>query len=235
MGLRLILVSVVAGLGVSLPGADDFNAWSLRAQDWMNAKLAEWDAPYPNEGGAFVFDADASEPATIEPAPAPASPRAEATGADFDAVQEEIVAGFAADLTPATPAPKVILVEDSPALAETPTSGPSFDAIQEEIVSGFMADLIPAGNAPEAFAAGPEPKPSPAGTPKVEPIDEPDDLYAGIAYALNREADGLAAAPVPAAAAPQTDQWAQAIRLTREAAFAWANLLHGPAVVTIAR
>src|SRR5438094_164558 len=120
MGLRLILVSAVAGLGLSLPGADDFNAWALRAPDWMNAPLA---------------------------------------GAGSEA--------------------------------------------------------------------------SPAGTPKVEPIEESDDLYAGIAYALNREAEGIAAVAVTAA--PQTDQWAQALRLTREAAFAWANLLHGPAVVTIAR
>jgi hypothetical protein len=195
MALRLVLVSAVAGLGLSLPSGDDLSAWALRARNWMNTRLAEWDPPIGNEEGAFVFAAEAAEPTPTEPTPtqatAPSSSAARAAAIDsvFDAVQDEIAASFAADLTPVEPAPKALLAE-----AETTAA--------------------------------------PVEAPEFDPMEVGDDLYPGLAFALNREAEGIVIAP-PAPAASRSEQWAQAIRLTREAAYAWANLLHGPAVVTI--
>ena len=59
---------------------------------------------------------------------------------------------------------------------------------------------------------------------------------------LQRSSGSSAATPAPVAAAPievrrpvgQTGGLIHAVRLTREAVYAWANLLHGPAVVTLA-
>ena len=73
-----------------------------------------------------------------------------------------------------------------------------------------------------------------------------DDLYVGVAYSLNRDAEGLglgseASPPAPAergsepAVASRVSQLSDALRLTREAVYAWSNLLHGPAVVAISR
>jgi hypothetical protein len=231
MGLRLILVSVVAGLGLSLPNGDDLDAWSLRVRDWMVEKLAEWDAPEPGEGGASIFEADALESTTTEPAPATPSIRAEPTGAGFDAVQEEMLAGFAADSTPISPASEGLPDENTVATINASKPEPDFDGIQEEIVAGFLADLVPDALAAEAAPAAA--KPEPAEAPKPASLEDSDELYAGLADRLNREAEGIGAEPVTAAVAPRSEQWAQALRLTREAAFAWANLLNAPAVVSI--
>jgi hypothetical protein len=205
MALRLVLVSAVAGLGLSLPSGDDLSVWVLRARNWINARLAEWDPPIVNEEGAFVFAAEATEPTPTEPTPTQATAppssaaRAEAIDLVFDAVQDEMAASFASDLIPVEPAPKALLAE-----AET--------------------------------------KVAPIEAPEFDPMEVGDDLYPGLAFALNREAEGVVIAPPapaasrsehPAPAASRSEQWAQAIRLTREAAYAWANLLHGSAVVTI--
>jgi len=67
-----------------------------------------------------------------------------------------------------------------------------------------------------------------------------DDLYVGVAYALNRASEGLGLASEgfisqEPAAASRVSQLSVALRLTREAVYAWSNLLHGPAVVAISR
>ena len=70
-----------------------------------------------------------------------------------------------------------------------------------------------------------------------------------LAFELNREAEGLKPAqPLPESAAGATGpivpwdrtirprgELTDAVRLTREAVFAWIKLLHSPAVVTIPR
>jgi hypothetical protein len=235
MGLRLILVSAVAGLGLSLPNTDDLNAWALRVQDWMIAKLAEWDAPYPSAGGAFVFEADAFDSTAIEPAPAPSASTLPAgeDGVQFDEAQEEMTTDLAAEPTPVPPAPKELLAENPTAFDPASKPGADFDEIQEEVVAGFLVDLPPAQPASEAALALAEPRPAPAEAPKSDSPDESDDLYGDLAYRLNREAEGLVVDQVTTSDASRTEQWVHALRLTREAAFAWANLLHGPAVVTI--
>ena len=73
-----------------------------------------------------------------------------------------------------------------------------------------------------------------------EPMVVGDDLYVGVAYSLNRASEGLDLASesptmqAPAVASPAS-QLSVALRLTREAVYAWSNLLHGPAVVAISR
>jgi hypothetical protein len=92
-------------------------------------------------------------------------------------------------------------------------------------------------------------------TPSFEPLEAAGATEPGvvIGLALNREAEGFNTAPEVTASRPQTDinlvpdsmmvpviltqerQLADAVRLTREAVFAWIKLLHSPAVVTIPR
>ncbi len=74
-------------------------------------------------------------------------------------------------------------------------------------------------------------------SPQLEPLELGDDFDTLEAYALNRAAEGIGfvapEAKRPAARNSRGSRFTNAIRLTREAVFAWANLLHGPAVVAI--
>ena len=79
-----------------------------------------------------------------------------------------------------------------------------------------------------------------------EPIAVPEDLGSGVAYELNRAAEGLEIGPqevrnlgdvrlrISAEAGRDDDRGIEkAVRLTRDAAFAWMNLFTGPAPVEI--
>jgi hypothetical protein len=109
----------------------------------------------------------------------------------------------------------------------------------------FEAELaaVQAAAAVEQLAAAP-PAPTSAPEPVVEqPADE--DLYPGLAYALNRQAEGLASvesvAPAPgaaeaapseplAAAASRGERFQTAVRLTGQALHAWLSVLQTPAL-----
>ena len=71
-----------------------------------------------------------------------------------------------------------------------------------------------------------------------EPLEVGDDLYPGEAFVLNREADGFdepIATPVAEANRdiPSGNQLGTAVRLTRDAVYAWMNLLQSPAIMTL--
>src|SRR3954452_23719381 len=43
MALRLVLVSMVAGLGVSPPTEGELATWTRSVQTWLETRVAEWD------------------------------------------------------------------------------------------------------------------------------------------------------------------------------------------------
>jgi hypothetical protein len=124
-------------------------------------------------------------------------------------------------------------------VAETIDPDRDFASVVEQMASAFASDLA----VMEAIEAEAEMNALAQTSEPVESIEmsESADLYPGLAYALNLEAEGL---NLPASDAPETsadaqhsptDRLSHAVRLTREAVFAWANLLHGPAVVAISQ
>jgi hypothetical protein len=162
-----------------------------------------------------------SDSLAIAPPTEPASPELdEANEMDlaFSVAMEEVAAMFATDLH----APKVI-VEPSDEV---------FAAVMEEMAAEFARQPATAAAEPAAQSR----------SPKAEQVAEVEDPYAGEAYALNRASEGIcdpgaveaANASTASASAAPSDRLTNAVRLTREAVFAWASLLHGPAVVTIA-
>lgn len=70
MTLRLVLVSLVAALGLTLPGGPMIESWVAATQNWMNARLADWDTRNPQEADyVIISDAyDASLASTSRPA-----------------------------------------------------------------------------------------------------------------------------------------------------------------------
>lgn len=47
MTLRLVLVSLVAALGLTIPSAPVIDSWVASTQNWMNARFADWDTRNP--------------------------------------------------------------------------------------------------------------------------------------------------------------------------------------------
>ena len=47
MTLRLVLVSLVAALGLTIPSAPVIESWVASTQNWMNARFADWDTRNP--------------------------------------------------------------------------------------------------------------------------------------------------------------------------------------------
>ncbi len=283
MGLRIVLVGLVAGLGLSIPSRDQLGVWRGSARSWMSAQLAEWDGQMPAGDTAFVVvpeptpsaDPVASQVAEVvasSPEPATEPSVATAGAATADRPAGVVTPTQPVELVEGVPAPAAADSVSAPALE---ISDAAFDAALSDVVAGFAADrdtaAIVALEAPKVeTVASFEPEyvcddaePDIADvlnhevdgldltrplltirdSEPVDLIDFEENLYAGIAYDLNREADGLetptpAPAPVsvPTADAPAENgkgRLTHAVRLTREAVYAWANLLHGPAVVTL--
>ncbi len=151
----------------------------------------------------------------------------------------------------------------APAVAETPKPADpdaAFSKVVGDLASRFAVEVssVPK-NEPKPLLAKLEVTPPPA-LPAEEVVakaDEPvEDLYPGLAYALNRASEGLSPSPfepttanreatLPSKPEPiaetlaepsRSERLAQAVRLTGQAVNAWANLLgQRPAVVSIRR
>lgn len=160
MGLRLLLVGLVAGLGLDLPTGQDLERWAHSGQTWLCGTLDQWNewAPRGDETLCIAAPtAPASEPApsattpitTAQTQSTPTEPNADD---EFAAVVDDMVDEFAADSTPA-----------ATQLAHEPAAS-------------------------QALPPAPAPVVSPA-TPAFEPLEVGDDLYPGLAYQLNREGE----------------------------------------------
>lgn len=220
MFLRILLVGMVSGLGLELPVRSQIAGAEKPRCRWCEGRAAD-----------------------AEPASAPIEAVAAETG---PAPMPNGDAAFVAEPAP-EPMPAEVFAEAEPVPAEVPAEADpdaTFGAILEAMVADFDADAtLPAPAEPAipqevAVAVAP-----PAPEPELEPAE---DLYPGLAYALNRDAEGLtippAEPPAVAPAAPEPDLAAvpaparpdrlrTAVRLTGEAAMAWLSLLHtSPAV-----
>ena len=263
MALRMVLVSFVASLGLSLPTSEDMGRWTKSTRNWLDSRLAAWDARMPSGTQAFVYYAESDFPdtAAVNESPKPAS-EAETTAeknladledvlgddfneeatlatetttpaiisdADFAAAMNDVVVTFTADLAPATttPAAVAVAVAETPKTTEVEPATEISDKLAEEMASLFKTETQ---NLMESS------KPAP---PLFEPMVVAENLDNDFAYELNRKSDGrelheIAVSPSSTESTPATaDRVIRAFRLTREAALAWANLLHAPAVVTI--
>jgi hypothetical protein len=109
------------------------------------------------------------------------------------------------------------------AFAAEPKPDRAFSAIVDDMAASFAADL--------ARVAPPKVDPAPRRLVAFEPLDVPDDLETGIAFALNRESQGAGITPEPIAPEPASpsrpERLASAVRLTGQAAAAWMAVLRG--------
>jgi hypothetical protein len=251
MVLRLVLVSIVAGLGVTPPAESEVAGWSCTVQTWLDARLAEWNVTQPSDEGTAVspslpaadLDVAALERALMaafgelpgegETAAVPGTVAGDRPGADaeFEAVVEEMVAEFALDESepaatevrlPAVPA----VVTDAEAHAEEIEA----EIVEAELDTGETSGTIsapamatlPAGEDELCEVADGYELP-----PCIEMTREPAERTALAPRDEEAPAGCVTAAPTPGS------PLRHAVRLTRDAVYAWINLLQSPALVTV--
>ncbi len=78
MTLRLVLVSLVAAMGLTIPSAPVIESWVASTQNWMNARFADWDTRNPQTAD-YVIVSDYYDVERVAPRPAISSFPATAT------------------------------------------------------------------------------------------------------------------------------------------------------------
>ena len=72
MTLRLVLVSLVAAMGLTIPSAPVIESWVASTQNWMNARFADWDTRNPQTAD-YVIVSDFYDMKRLAPRPARSS------------------------------------------------------------------------------------------------------------------------------------------------------------------
>ncbi len=181
-------------------------------------------ASWASSGSAWVqarVDGLLGPEAVAEATPSP--------DAEFAAIVEEMAQSFVA--APRPDAGFAAIIDE---MAQSFVAGPEpdagFAAVVDDMARSFAADLA---------RVEPRPAEPPASPTAVvfEPLDLADDLETGIAFALNRESQGVGVTPEPSAPVPArasesgvpggSERLASAVRLTGQAAAAWMAVLRG--------
>jgi hypothetical protein len=253
MVLRLILVSMVAGLGLTPPAEGQMAGWSRAVQTWLDARLADWDgAPAlvesvrASSAGELASDFEIAAweleilatygdpPATTAPATTPIADHPSDRDRDFSAIIDEMVADFCQEITSRC-------TTETKVPAPVPASGVAATAAEiADLEAAIVAEELAAGE-PSAIVQDPPMGVLPAGEDAPFEID--------LDYVPLESSDTRLDETIPAASAPADDQrslgtapdvapagnpFRDAVRLTRDAVFAWINLLQSPALLTVA-
>ncbi len=158
MGIRIILVSAVAVMGLSLPSVDQVGEWRTVARGWVNERLAEWDAQMPVDQNAFVIVAEPTRSAATAPLIEPGETTETlpvVSAAPVAVTLDERSAGLEAptrpmDLDEAEPAPaSVVATSPTPSVL---VLDPGFAAAQDEFVAGYLVEVATAERRREAIA-----------------------------------------------------------------------------------
>src|SRR4051812_9658127 len=131
MVLRLVLVGIVAGLGISPPAESELSGWTRSVQSWLDDRLAHWDARGPLDADEWAFESVTEAPSANEAATNVHARDAEEdalTVSGPDAVLDERVAEFLDGPATGEPAP----IEDKKA-----AEAAAFDAVVDEMIAEF--------------------------------------------------------------------------------------------------
>ena len=72
MTLRLVLISLVAAMGLTIPSVPVIESWVASTQNWMNARFADWDTRNPQTAD-YVIVSDYYDMERLAPRPARSS------------------------------------------------------------------------------------------------------------------------------------------------------------------
>ena len=242
MVLRLVLVGIVAGLGATPPAESEVAGWSRTVQTWLDAHVAEWSvmqtlnerdiAPLAGtigETSVFASLDDelsvlfADQTAAVAPAPVVGACAADEA---FAAVVDEMVADFSQgeggcrSLVEKTPVPPSVIVTAEADDLEAAVADAEIEVADDATVAVLPASslmALPTGE--DVFCE--------LGDFDSVLLTElsPSGVETGVPASVVEDA--------PAEHAPASDPVRDAVRLTRDAVYAWINLLQSPALVTL--
>jgi hypothetical protein len=176
MTLRLVLVGIVAALGVSIPSQPSSDHWFDSAESWASALLAEWDTWEPADDGGLL-----------------AAGKRDHLGCEECRLARLRVAASAMR-----------------AAAGDPPAPKGEDMTQERAITAVLGESKAVFVDPTAIVGGGQPAVSAVELPQepkaktsvaFEPIRVSEPFESGIAYELNRNAEGLSD---PVFAAPES-------------------------------
>lgn len=180
MTLRLVLVSLVAGLGISLPGWPMLEGWVASSQKWMNARLAEWDDRQSDEQNYVVIHdllkVEMERARMSRLAKRTASHRSSPVVAARPAVGAPVLAG----VRTVSLERSAFTIRNAVALLPLPVE-----------VRAIAPDRRPEAEVVSNARVAP-PKPAPA---SFEPLIVGDRLYVGTAFDLNYRNEGIGILP----------------------------------------
>ncbi len=180
MTLRLVLVSLVVGLGISLPGWPTLEGWVASSQKWMNARLAEWDDRQSEaQNYVVIHDLLKVEMERVR--------MARLTKRMANHQTSPVVAVPAAFGAPGLATVRTISLERSALAIRNAVALLPLPVEDRAIASDFGARA-------EVFSTArvEPPKPAPA---SFEPLEVGDRLYVGTAFELNHLNEGIGILP----------------------------------------
>jgi hypothetical protein len=190
MTLRLVLVSLVAALGLTIPGGPVIEEWVAATQNWMNARFADWDTRNPQEADFVVLNEYyGTEPGSALPRVSLPSLHGATSANPVESVGTAKPLANAPNLTAATKAKvrpvslvRKLIVFEPIVVGESEPS---------DIAHVLNRQNQGIGIKPPAIRRKPA-------TPKFERLALADDLYPGIAFELNRKNEGISIKTSPA-------------------------------------
>jgi hypothetical protein len=187
------LVSLVAALGLSIPGSPIIESWVASTQNWIYSRFADWDTRNPPSPD-YVIVSDYYNEQMFEPSPRsqPEETSSPAQTADAAIVAEnsrEDVPTAVREELPSEPVRTVSFVRTRPAYRPT--------VPDVSTMLSFAEELNRKNEGTESTP--PSTKSTADASPRFEPIDVPADLYRGLALDLNRRNEGIGIEPPPAA------------------------------------
>ena len=211
MMLRLILVGLVTSMGFQLPSSRDMSCWAESGRAWASATIHDM-------GGAVPTTVAVVE-AQPETRPEPAAATVAVAPAAADEAFAGVVAGMAADFA----ADRALALGVAPAAAEDHDGATVAIVEVAEVTDPTVA--LPAGEESATVVA--------AEVAVVAAVESTD--CEGLAPAGPAEVEAVAVVAAEEAmgveddSPTRADRLADAVRLTRQAAQAWADLMAEPA------
>ncbi len=179
----------------------------------------------------------------------PARP-AMASQTSFGPMETSASLYFAGELTPPaksvlpTPRREPTKPSATPVAVRPPLSPPATETreLPDDLDIEMAGELV---REDDGFGAPAEAAKAPvtAATPRFEPLEVSCDYYVGTAFELNSRNDGLSIPAESAVETAKTDvpaphsgrDLSRAVKLTRDAVYAWVNVFTGPALVTVSQ
>jgi hypothetical protein len=202
MMLRIMLLGLVASMGFELPSGDDLACWTQSGREWVDARLADQTVPSVEVQKPCALPTDCLQAEKSESCHAPIVVESVNSTEDkaFEAITTRMAADFAADLVAKGDEPKSTEVEPSLVVAQEipPVGLPCGEEIVCQVTLDEKVAVVEVTEVTKVVEVVAEP------SVPVEVVEVTDVMQ------------------------ERLDRISAAVRLTREAVHAWAEVIQDP-------